>query len=244
MTLEQTSVPGQNMPSGYSSQLGGQAGLCKCGVHRQHTLFRYLWNNFGVSDRMAAKELHLSYPNVRMIKTRLMRRSGLDRLCPECFRPSLQDLTCSNCGFEADRPNIPIEVSFKNQSPVYSIQPQNGLGTDTDYTRLGLSYGGRNIAHLVETSEDPLLERCKSLLWEVLKGAAPSDQIVDEATRLLTKEVKEYEHKYSDLVRSTKLAKQLVKRVLYQIALRYPFMKRNIATFDNGLGILNGEKDE
>lgn len=244
MTLEQTSIPGQNIPSGYNSQLGGPASPCKCGVHRQHVLFRYLWNNPGVSLKIAAGELRLSYPNVRMIKTRLMRRSSLDRLCPECFNHSLQGLMCSNCGYEADRPNIPIEVSFKNQSPVYSIQPQNGLGTDTDYTRLGLSYGGRNIAHLVETSEDPLLERCKSLLWEVLKGATPSDQIVEEATRLLIKEVKEFEHKYSDLIRSTKLTKQLVKRVLCQVALRYPFMKRNIATFDNGLDILNGEKNE
>jgi DNA mismatch repair ATPase MutS len=97
---------------------------------------------------------------------------------------------------------------------------------------------------LVETSEDPLLERCKSLLWEILKGAVLSDQIVEEATRLLTKEVKEFEHKYSDLVRSTKLAKQLVKRVLYQVALRYPFMKRNVATIGSRLDISNGEKDE
>lgn len=246
MTLEQTSVPvdAQKRPNGYNSPLESPADLCKCGVHRQHVLFRFLWNNPGVSLKTAAEELHLSYPNVRMIKTRLMRRSSLDRLCPECFRHSLQGLTCSNCGFEADRPNIPIEVSFKNQSPVHSIQPQNGLGTDTDYTKLGLSYGGRNIAHLVETSEDPLLERCKSLLWEILKGAVLSDQIVEEATRLLTKEVKEFEHKYSDLVRSTKLAKQLVKRVLYQVALRYPFMKRNVATIGSRLDISNGEKDE
>jgi hypothetical protein len=120
-----------------------------------------------------------------------------------------------------------------------------GLGSQTDYNHLKLQYGGINIRHWVEskTVNDPLLERCKSDLWEALKGPAPPDRIVEEATRLLIKEVKEFEYRYPDLVHSTKVRSQLVKNVLYQIGLRYPFLRRNIVTFDNKRDVLDGEED-
>jgi hypothetical protein len=45
----------------------------------------------------------------------------------------------------------------------------------TDYDRLHLQYGGRNIKHLVEHPSDDLLERARSELWEELKGPMPTD---------------------------------------------------------------------
>lgn len=104
---------------------------------------------------------------------------------------------CASCGFEVDRPEILLTVNVASQSPRYSIQPLEGLGSQTPYTALKLQFRGRNIAHLVKRPQDPLLERCKSELWQALKEVIPLDHVVEEATKILTKEVRELEYRYS-----------------------------------------------
>jgi hypothetical protein len=80
--------------------------------------------------------------------------------------------------------------------------------------------------HLVEKAEDALLERAKSQLWQELKEVMPPDEIVEEATRLLTKEVREFRLRYPGLVKSKNLSLQLVGIVVDRLALRYPSLRR------------------
>jgi hypothetical protein len=195
----------------------------------QTKVYRYLWHNPGTSLKAAAKELHLSYAAVRLAKSRLCRRKDIHLLCPECFKPSLRSGLCHGCGYELDRPHIPLTPDFESQSPRYAIQPKNGLGSQTDYNRLGLRYGGDNIRHLVERVENPLLERARSELWQALKEVMPPDGVVEEANRVLTKDVLEFQARYPSLVRSPKATRQLVDNVLSVLAFRYPALRKCIA---------------
>jgi hypothetical protein len=199
---------------------------CKCQSHSLHVLFSYLIAHPGVSLKDAARDLRISHQAARQRKSRLTRRPDLSRLCPGCFSPSLRAGVCQSCGYEMDRPDIPLSVDFKSQSPRYSVQPLNGLGSHTDYLALKFQYGGRNIAHLVERPGDPLLERCKSELWQALKEVMPTDEVTEEAARLLTKEVREFESRYPALVHSTKTKGQIVRNVLTVMQLRYPALKK------------------
>jgi hypothetical protein len=213
---------------------------CRCRAHSQHLVFRYLWDHPSTRLKAVAKEVRLTYLAVRLARHRLMIKDNLHDYCPICFTPSLQGLVCTNCGAELDRPQVPTEMPFDSQSPVHSIQPGGGLGSHADYdlrglvsrdsagkvtSRLRLTYGGVNIKHLLETSDDPLLERSKSLLWEVLKGPAPPDDVVEQASRLLVKEVREFEFRYPELISGHKVAGQLVQNVLRLVVLRYPRLK-------------------
>ena len=222
-----SSVDGQIQPNGHKP--------CGCRVHKQHLLFRYLWSNPDVTLKAAAKDLHISYANAKQLHHRLKHRSDLSKRCPECFRPSLQGLICTNCGVELDVPNLPQGIRFEETSPVHTIQPLKGLGSVTPYEGgrdpegnwkpLRMQYGGRNVAHLVESSPDPLLERAKSLLWQELKEIMPSDSVVEESSRLLARELTEFRAKYPGL-NPQGLASQLVKNILSLLALRYPGLRK------------------
>lgn len=205
---------------------------CACAAHSQHIVFRYLWNHPSACLKDIAIDLHLEYSNVKQIVFRIRNRVDCEFLCPECFGPSLFNLVCESCGFEADKANIPIEPNFNSQSPVYRIQPFNGLGSHTEYNaakdfggkqaRLNFRYGGNNIKHLVEPSNRSLIERCKSDIWQAFKKYAPADSIVEEANRFLVKEIMEFKHRYPLLIRSTNARAQIVKNVLELVSLRYP----------------------
>lgn len=211
-----------------SLEPGSRETICQCKAHTQHVVYRFLVKNPGTSLKVAAKEIHLSYAAVRLAKSRLCRRKDIHLLCPECFKPTLRSGLCHHCGYELDRPHVPTTPDFGSQSPRYAIQPMNGLGSQTDYNRLGLQYGGSNIRHLVERVENPLLERVRSELWQALKEVMPPDGVVEEANRVLTKDVLEFQARYPALVRSTKAARQLVDNVLLVLALRYPALGKCI----------------
>ena len=192
----------------------------------QSRLFRFLWYNPGVTLKAASKELHVSYVAARLANHRLRKRTDIDRLCPECFKPTFFCLVCHDCGYQGDCPRIP-EVTFDSQSPVYRVQPLNGLGSRTvprkDHNgRLVLAYGATNISHLCERPDDPFFERCKSMLWEELKGAMLDDGVTEEASRLLTMEVSEFRYRYPGLTRAKGVADQIVGNVMALVRLRYP----------------------
>jgi hypothetical protein len=199
---------------------------CVCVAHQQHRLYKFLWLNKGTTLKSAALDLHISYANAKQIKHRLSARKDIHLRCPECFEPSLRGGACTSCGFEMDRPDIPMEIDFGSQSPRYSIQPLGGLGSQTSYMHLSLSYGGQNVKHLVERPKNSLLERCKSDLWQALKEAMPPAGVVEEASLLLSKEVIEFQRRYPFLVSSTKARKQLVDNVMKVLRLRYPPLRK------------------
>jgi hypothetical protein len=89
-----------------------------------------------------------------------------------------------------------------------------------------LQYGGQNVAHLIERPVNSVLERAKSELWETLKEVMPPDGVVEEATNLLVKEVREFEVKYPDLKRAKGRSHQHVKSILRLMALRYPALRK------------------
>jgi hypothetical protein len=185
----------------------------------QARLFKYLWYHPGASLVQASQELKISYSNAKKTHYLLKKRQDLHIRCPECFKPTFYNLTCHTCGFEGDRPSVPIDDYFDQVSPVHSIQSLNGLGSQTDYSLLKLQYGAKNIQHLAERVKDPFLESCKSLLWEELKSYMPKDEVVEEATRLLVKEVIEFRVKYPLLVNAKVVKQQLVSNVLKRIKL-------------------------
>jgi hypothetical protein len=202
----------------------------------QARLFKYLWYHPDASLVQAAQELKISYGGIKKKHYLLKKRQDLHIRCPECFRPTFYNLTCQSCGFEGDRPSVPIEGYFDQVSPVHSIQPLNGLGSQTDYSLLRFAYGGRNIKHLVERSEDVFLESCKSLLWQELKKYMPKDEVVEEATRLLEKEVVEFRAKYPLLINAKDAKRQIVSNVVERLKM--------VAKLPNLNQVLRSEKDE
>jgi len=85
-----------------------------------------------------------------------------------------------------------------------------------------MQYGGSNIQHLVERPSNALLERCRSLLWQELKGPMLQDGIVEEASRLIAKEVSEFQGRFPNLVRAKGVAEQFVSNIMSLLKLRYP----------------------
>jgi hypothetical protein len=171
--------------------------------------------------KVAARELQMTYLAVRLAKCRLTKRPDLSRRCPECWKPSLQGLVCASCGAELDQP-FDLSELFDSQSPVHQIHPLSGLGSVTNYQNLKFAYGGKNIRHLAERPENALLERCRSLLWQELKGPMFRDGIVEEANQLLSRSVSEFQSRFPNLLRSKGVADQLVKNVLGLLRFRYP----------------------
>ena len=192
----------------------------------QARLLRFLWDHPGATLKAAASELHVSYVAVRVANHRLKKRRDIGRLCPECFQPSFYSLVCASCGYEADEPTLPEGLRFEYQTPVHSLQPLRGLGSQTEFTQLGFAYGGRNIAHLVERPQDRFLEQCKSDLWEELKTTMPDDVVAEEGARLLAKEVSEFRTRYPLLASSKRVRQQLVANVFSRMALLHPSLRR------------------
>ena len=205
--------------------------VCPCGKHALHELYSFYWKYpglFGTRGGLvsAAKDLHVNYTTLKVTASRLRRLSDISKRCPDCFSPSLEGLTCRNCGVELDAPRLPDGIRFEETSPVHSIQPLNGLGGSTDYMSLGLSYGARNVQHLVERPEDSFVETCKSRLWQELKEAMPSDGVTEEAARMLTKEIVEFRTHYPGLTWAKGAGDQLVRNVVSRLALRYPALRK------------------
>ena len=204
---------------------GAPYSACSCGSHAQHEMLRWRWRHPSGTLKQAAMDLHITHQSAKQRASRLMRRPDISRLCPECFRPCLNRLICTNCGVELDSPELPQGIRFEETSPVHAIQSLGGLGSVTAYSRLGLRYGGRNIAHMVEKPRDSLLERSMSMLWEELKAAMPGDMVTDEAARMLSKEVRDFRARYPGLARSRFVANQLVQNVVARLAARYPDLR-------------------
>jgi len=194
-------------------------------------VYRFLFHNPGVPCNVVARELGMSHLAVRLAKSRLRKRKSIQLYCPECFKPKLQDWVCSNCGVELDQvPVLPEGV--EDTSLVHRIQPLDGLGSSTAYqggldaagnwAPMRMQYGGLNIKHKVERPANRLLENCRSILWQELKGPMLRDEIVEEANRLLTREVRMFQAQHAPLVRSKNLAEHLVSRVVEVLKLRYP----------------------
>jgi hypothetical protein len=209
-------------------------GGCRCRAHSQHRVFRFLFENPGVPLKVAAGELGMTYNAVRLAKSRVTRRHDIARICPTCFEGALDGLVCRNCGAELDSPEVIDAGSFDSQSPVHSIQPLDGLGSATRYTALSLQYGGANLRRLVEKPRDALLERAKSQLWQELKEVMPPDWVVEESTRLLTKEVRGFGMRYPRLLGARNLSSQLVAIVVARLALRYPGLRKRCVTVPAG----------
>ena len=199
------------------------SGPSKCAQRApaQHAVYRWLFDHPGGRLVDAAADLHLSYGSVLVAAHRLRRRPDLRRLCPVCFGSAFYAGVCHDCGAEPATPGR-VQPSFFNMSPVHSLQPLGGLGSETDYYALRPKYGHRNLAHLVEQAPDRFLERCRSLLWEALKGAMLSDGETEELTRLLVRDVQEFRASYPELVRSRGLADALVRRTVARAALLHP----------------------
>ena len=194
---------------------------CACGSHSQHRLYRYLFENPGAPLKAAARELGMTYNAVKIAHFRLKPRN-LSRLCPYCFQEALEGLVCRRCGAELDAPLLLSTEGMTTQETVHVIQPGAGLGSKTNYNGLHFQYGALNVKHLAEHPDDSLLERAKSKLWEELKGPMFEDRVVEEATRLLTKEVSQFRAKYPELVRARGVSSQLVSNVVALLRLRYP----------------------
>lgn len=208
----------------------GQSRECKCGKHALHRLYSFYWKYPDLYDTrgglvQAARELHVNYGTLKKTAFRLRRLPDISRRCPVCFEPKLEGLTCRNCGAELDKPALPDGVRFEETSPVHSIQPLNGLGSVTDYRRLGLSYGARSVQHLVERPKDSFVESCRSELLDWLKEVMPPDSVTEEANRLLTKEIIEFRGRYPELVRAKGAKSQIVANLVGRLALRYPALR-------------------
>jgi len=205
---------------------------CPCGKHALHLLYSHFWQYpglFGTRGGLvrAAKDLHANYGTLKKTAFRLRRLPDISKRCPECFSPSLEGLTCRNCGVELDAPKLPEGIRFEETSPVHSIQSGNGLGSKTDYQSLHLQYGALNVQHLIERPEDSFIEACKSKLWQELKETMPSDGVTEEASKMLLKEIADFRTRYPGLVRAKGASDQLVQNVVSRLALRYPALRKN-----------------
>ncbi len=174
---------------------------CRCGAHRQHKVFQFMWNNPSARRRDAARALKISESNVWSAIHRLRKRD-LSRRCPECFRPNLFNGVCENCGFEPFVPSIPENVKMDSQSPTNFIHAGNLLGSKVAYSELGLTNHELVLKRRLERGiEDSLIRNVKSDVENELKRTYPNEAITDEAGRLVVKEILEFRRKYPALRR-------------------------------------------
>jgi hypothetical protein len=170
----------------------------------------------------------MSYNNVLGAFHRLRRRD-LSRYCLECFKPTIVGGVCVKCGAERDAPNDPIdptEVIRDSQSPTNWLHPGNLLGSDTDYSRIGLVNHGFVLKRRLERSiEDPLISAVKSDVENELKRTFPNEAISDEAGKLVIKEVHEFKTKYPGLASAKKVRKQLAENVIKRLGLLHPQLR-------------------
>ncbi|HEV2225702.1 MAG TPA: hypothetical protein VGR56_02725 [Nitrososphaerales archaeon] len=232
---------------------------CKCGAHSQHRLLRFLFENRGATLRTAAEELHLSYPNVRMISTRLKRRPDRGRLCPMCFAPDFFSASCHTCGFTIDgSPPTTTVIDPEASSPVHRILPDRGLGgyvSRANYASLArkmyhgenlshaqLKRHAANLSHLAEPKGDRLMSSVLSKLLEELKRTYPDDSVSEVAARLAAEEVKAFRTNYPSLTAPKGLGDQLVRNVLHRIEILYPHFRRQAQQRNDATSVLSGEE--
>jgi hypothetical protein len=203
----------------------GNGHSCKCGAHRLHRVLRFAWENPSASRKDCAKALKMSYSNVLGAFYRLRKRD-LSHYCIECNKPTLFNGVCENCGVEREAPSVPIEVVRDSQSPTNWLHPGNLLGSETDYDQIGFVNHGFVLKRRVERGiEDPLIIAVKSEVENELKKTFPSEQITDEAGRLVVKEVLEFKARYPALASSKNVRKQLAENVINRLRLLHPQLR-------------------
>ena len=208
---------------------------CKCGAHRQHLVFRFLWYNPSAKGTAAARALHLTRSNVYEAVWRL-RKKDLTRTCPECFRPSLSGGACLNCGFEPFEPVPPSDVVPGSQHPTNHLHPGNMLGSVTDYNEVAKAYGLSNWGFVLKRKVDrqvetPLLDAVRSDVANCLDGGA-SPEVMEEAGRLAVKEWREFQAGYPKMARSKLARRQLAERVLARLRLVHPGLNLRVLEGD------------
>jgi len=194
--------------------------MCKCKCPGQHLVFRARWHYPQLTLKEISEMLHIDYRNAKVLWFKVRHRPDFNRLCPECFQPHFYGV-CHRCGFEPAREEIPIRIDFESQSPVHRIQRLNGLGSEVDYNKLKLVYGGNNIRHLVERS-DTVLESLKSQLWEELKSKMPDDYVTEVAAIVLEQELSEVRRRYPLLIKSKHLKRQILENTIARLKMLYP----------------------
>ena len=200
---------------------------CRCGAHRQHQVFATLWYNPGMTLIEVSQRLKVSYDCVKQAACR-MRRKGLANRCPECFRPTFHMSACSSCGFDgSEAGSAKVHVDLGSSSPVYRLQTSGGLGSATQYTMLGLGYGGINISHLVERPKDRRFERLKSRLWQGLKSKMPRDDVCEDAARMLRVEYDQALANYSQIETWRGFPDAVLARVWSRLVLFYPELPKD-----------------
>ena len=212
---------------------------CRCGAHRQHRIFRYLWQNPSVPMKRVAAELKISESNVKEGLWELRQRKDLARRCPECFAPQLLNGVCQACGFEPDSPSLRVDVMSDSHSPVNHLHPGNLLGTEVRYSgfsiqgedwtgnkaKIRLNNWGVILDRKIEGKlEENLVREAKSDVMEALKAYYPADSITDEAGRLVVKEVLEFQARYPGL-RPKGLGAAITSNVLARLELRHPQLR-------------------
>lgn len=193
---------------------------CRCGAHSQHRLFKFRFENPSASLKEASAALHLRYANVRRIASRLNRKD-LSRYCPECFRPTLLNNHCESCGFEAERVGVDFEGKPSTPGTSLTVVTPTNLGSLCDYSALGLGYGSRNIAHIVERPTDAFMTKCVTRLRNELERMRVPEIRIAEATSLTIKEIKQFRYRYPLLVRSKVLCDQFVQNSIKLYELRF-----------------------
>lgn len=198
---------------------------CKCRRHRLHRLFQFYWRFPGAKLKDAAKELKLTYGNVRNAAWAL-RKLDLSVTCPECMEPKLVNGVCQNCGFEPETPFLPFDILPDSQSPTNNLHPGNELGGETDYQRIGFTNHGLILKRLMERAiEGPLVKSVKSDVENELKRFYPSEAITDEAGRLVIKEVLELQARYPRLIASKYARSQIAENVIRRLRLLHPQLR-------------------
>ncbi|MDG6927133.1 MAG: hypothetical protein JRN10_00275 [Nitrososphaerota archaeon] len=167
----------------------------------EQKLFKYRFFNPGSTLKEAAANCHIKYSAAAMAWSRLKRHHDLFKLCPICYHETLYDGVCHLCGFESGADFEMPGSDSKTQAPVYKLMPFGGLGTQTDYNKLRLKYGGRAIQHAVEhgPNSDRKLETLRDRLLQELKGKY-NDDVLEFAARLLVLEYERFRTLYPDLL--------------------------------------------
>jgi len=194
--------------------------MCKCKSPGQHLVFRARWHYPQLTLKEISELLRIDYTNAKVLWFKVRHRKDISKLCPECFQPHFYGV-CHLCGFEPTREEIPIIVDFESQSPVHRIQRLNGLGSEVDYDKLKLAYGGNNIKHLVERG-DMTLETLKSQLWEELKFKMPDDYVAEVAAIALEQELSEVRRRYPLLIKSKHLKRQILENTVARLKVLCP----------------------
>lgn len=198
------------------------SGGCRCGAHRLHRVWQYLWAHPSAKRKDAAKALNISLTNVWASVHQIKMRDP-ERLCPDCFKPEVYNGVCHACGAERDTPNVPLGIMGDYQSPTNNLHPGNELGTEVDYTSIGFVNHGMILKRRIERGiEDPLTIGVKSDVQNELKRLFPEESITNEAGRLCIKEVTEFRARYPGLARSKNVRKQLTENVMARMQLLHP----------------------